>query len=182
MDYPDEALEESQLSFKHFVSLAGLLYSAGKMEAFSRFVLAGRLHSGEGRQARIFLNATQGASPPETGKSKVKRDLDSIVGVSRDLPYNVPMAIFPFPSFRDTLTENNHLKYQSPLCPVRFPSRTPTKVLSALLGSERCIPPQNSQHSIGKSGPAAYHTTMLPPDVQERSQPCYPFRRESRYI
>lgn len=167
MDYPDEVLEASQISFKHFVSIAGLLYSSGNMEAFVRFVLAGRL--GEGKQARIFLNARQEASPPEISKYEVPGDIDSIVGVSRDLPYNVPMAIFPLPSFRDTLTENNHLTYQSSLCPVCFPKKkTPAMVLNKLLGCERCITPQNSKYGIGKSRPAPHYTSLLPQEISER--------------
>lgn len=180
MEYPDEVLKESQISLKNFVTLAGLLYSSGETDAFLRFVLAGRF--GEGKQTRIFLNACQGASPPEIGKYEVKSDIDSIVGVSSDLPYNVAMAIFPLPSFRDTLTENNHLIYQSSLCPVRFLNRTRARMLNTLLGSERRISPQNSKRGIGENGPASYHTPMFPPYVSERSQPCDPFRYPSGHI
>ena len=114
MDYPDEALHESQVTLHQFVRTAEYLFSqdqtADNVVRFVRFVLAGRFES-DGRQTRIFINARQAASLL-INACQHRRDLDSAVGVTRDFPFRVALAIFPLASFRDTLTEDNHVKYE----------------------------------------------------------------------
>lgn len=107
----DEILEPLYLSLPQFVSRAHDL-SLGSEDAFKflRFVLAGRLEV-DGKERRVFVNTRQGIRPPVQDKYMVCRDIDSIIGVSTDLPYKSSLAIFPMPSFRDTLTEEIHIKY-----------------------------------------------------------------------
>jgi hypothetical protein len=108
----DENLEPLYLSLPQFVSRAhGLSLASEDAFKFLRFVLAGRLKDDDGKEHRIFVNTRQGIKPPTKDKYTVSRDIDSIIGVSSDLPYKSSLAIFPMPSFRDTLTEDIHKKY-----------------------------------------------------------------------
>lgn len=112
MQYPDEDLPTSQLSLEEFVKISQHLHSLSSShpDAFIRFNLAGRFLS-NALQSHITVNIRQGNSL--IGKTIYRRsDIDSVIGVSADLPFIVPLAIFPLASFRDTLTEDNHLKYK----------------------------------------------------------------------
>ncbi|KAG1851045.1 hypothetical protein DFJ58DRAFT_661761 [Suillus subalutaceus] len=115
LEPPDEDLPAIQVSLSEFVSAAERMFAPDQLENFLRFVLAGRLQS-HNKLARIFLNARQGALAPPTSEFQVYRDIDSVIGITWDLPFQLPMAIFPLASFRDTLTEDNHLK-----CPLSCP-------------------------------------------------------------
>jgi hypothetical protein len=122
MDHPDEDLPEVQISLKSFVFAAQSLFPPNPeltqdLNTFVRFVLAGRLLQNN-QLSRVFVNAKQGGNSPPIHECQILRDFDSVIGVSRDLPYTVPMAIFPLASFRDTLTADNHLKYNLPGCQV----------------------------------------------------------------
>jgi hypothetical protein len=118
LDYPDEALDSLQLSLTDYVSIARALFpseseSDQDPNAFIRFVLAGRLDI-DARHFRVSINAKQGALPPPFGKYQLFGDVDSVIGVTRDLPFRRPFAIFPLPYFRDTLTKDNHITYKIP--------------------------------------------------------------------
>src|SRR5262245_41174959 len=107
MNHPDEDLPELQISLTQFVAIAGQLFADGQnSDAFVRFVLAGRLQS-----HRIFVNARQETSAPPLGQYQLRRDIDSVIGITNDLPFRATLAIFPVPSFRDTLTKDVHVKY-----------------------------------------------------------------------
>ncbi|KAG1766213.1 hypothetical protein EV702DRAFT_981012 [Suillus placidus] len=115
LEPPDEDLPAIQVSLSEFVSAAEQMFVPDQLENFLRFVLAGRLQYGD-KLARVFINARQGALVPPISEYKLYRDIDSVIGVTHDLPFRLPMAIFPLASFRDTLTEDNHLK-----CPISCP-------------------------------------------------------------
>jgi hypothetical protein len=115
LEPPDEDLPAIQVSLSEFVSAAEQMFRPDQLENFLRFVLAGRLQSND-KLARIFLNARQGALAPPISEFRVYRDIDSVIGITQDLPFRLPMAIFPLASFRDTLTDDNHLK-----CPLSCP-------------------------------------------------------------
>lgn len=107
MSYPDEELVELQLSLKDFVSLAGELVGQPNSFPFAQFVLAGRIHDMD-EQKRILINARIDAVPPAAGP--LRRDIDSAIGITRDLPFNKPLAVYAVASFSDTLTKDNHLR------------------------------------------------------------------------
>ncbi|KAG2738365.1 hypothetical protein P692DRAFT_201731319 [Suillus brevipes Sb2] len=110
MEYPDETLSDIQVSLTEFVSVAQHLLKQDELEHFLRFVLAGRLRRHD-MMARIFINARQGALAPPLSQYQLYRDIDSVIGITRNLPFKLPMSIFPLASFRDTLTKDNHIKY-----------------------------------------------------------------------
>lgn len=157
MDYPDETLHESQVTLKQFVRTAEHLLSQDSTQdnvvRFIRFVLAGRFEL-DGYQTRIFVNARQAASPPSINSYQHRRDLDSAIGVNRDLPFRVALAIFPLASFRDTLTEDNHVKYNPTSLPgpqVGFYTSTDRKCLNCFeLERSGCLASQDTKYGSGK--------------------------------
>jgi len=112
LNHPDEDLPELQLTLREFVLACQNLSALQDSDAFIRFVLAGRICS-NGQQGRVFVNARQGAAAPSKGRYQLRSDVDTAVGLTRDLPYDVPLAIFPLAPFRETLTKDNHMKYTS---------------------------------------------------------------------
>jgi hypothetical protein len=162
MNYPDEDLPELQLSLRQFVAIAGVLHAREQdSDAFVRFVLAGRW-----KGHRIFINSRQDAAAPPKGQYIFRRDFDSAIGVTRDLPFIVPLAVFPVASFRDTLTTDNHIKYNprslsnSNVSIVIKPHETIDHVLS-LAESCWCAPTQNSQYRLRDGRQATSHSDVL---------------------
>lgn len=172
LEYPDEALDSLQLSLTDYVSMAQTLFLSGSElgqdpNAFIQFVLAGRLHFLD-RDLRISINAKQGALPPPSGRYKLFGDLDSVIGVTRDLPFKQTFAIFPLPSFRDTLTKDNHVTYQLPGgFKVSFHERDKCTFGHLPAGRVRCFTPQNPKHASGQSRTAACHTNILSPTLHK---------------
>lgn len=111
MSYPDETLKERFLSLAEFVKISSFLETEIKEEIASvRYALAGRFAE-EAGEIRVFLNSTLGVEAPPLGQYTLRRDIDSMIGITRDLPFRVAFALFPLASFRDTLTKDNHLKF-----------------------------------------------------------------------
>lgn len=113
MNRPDEDLPKKQVTLHEFLHLAdSLLHTRQDVKAFVRFVLAGRYSAVEdGPMSRVFMNAKQGL---HTGLPdpdlQVTRDYDSIIGISKDLPYMAAVQVFPIAPFRETLKKTNHIK------------------------------------------------------------------------
>ena len=98
MDHPDEDLSHLQLSLLQFMSIAQNLFRTDKNDhnyEFIRFVLAGRLGSNGTTLSRIFVNARQGANSPPPHACELRRDFDSLIGITRDLPFTSALAVFP---------------------------------------------------------------------------------------
>lgn len=109
MAYPDEELPDLHLTLEDFVSRAQNALSDPETyveQDFVRLLLSGRV-TDEITSKRISVNPRH--SGAEVGGYEVRRDFDSIIGVSKDLPFAVPMAVFPLHSHRDTLVEDIHL-------------------------------------------------------------------------
>lgn len=114
--YPDDrAAEPDQRTFREFVTEARDLYRASIAPErepnselkFLKFVLAGRRGMHLEDQTDVSLNTAQGLPPFR--RVTVTRDYDSLIGITRGLPYRVPMAIWPVPPFRDVLKQNAHI-------------------------------------------------------------------------
>ena len=73
-----------------------------------RYIYAGKLVA-QGDHRRVFVNARQDADPPQYGEYELRRDLDLVIGITRDLPFLQAMAIFPMASFEDTLKKDKHM-------------------------------------------------------------------------
>jgi hypothetical protein len=109
MQYPDEPLPRIQMDLAQFVMKAQDLSQQEDPDEFARFLLAGRLNTDEGLK-RVWVNARQNARAPPEGAYDLRRDFDSAIGITRDLPFTECMSVFPMASFDDTLKRDNHLK------------------------------------------------------------------------
>lgn len=118
--YPDDReANATQLSFHEFCIKADQLYvhlqentttEADENQAakeFFHFVLAGRTITQNNVNGHITLNACQGL--PRNTQYEVSQDYDSLIGISRDLPYNNHLELTPVPPFKYTLKTDNHL-------------------------------------------------------------------------
>ncbi|KAG1861501.1 hypothetical protein DFJ58DRAFT_657457 [Suillus subalutaceus] len=119
MEYPDELDDPVQLTMEDFVGQSQDMFTRAhdglQSEVdFIRFALAGRVGpeaDEEVDRCQIRLNAQQGIAPiPPRPESTITRDIDSVIGVSRSLPYTTALSIWPVPPFRETLTKDNHVK------------------------------------------------------------------------
>jgi hypothetical protein len=108
MRYPDENLPALQMDLGEFVRKSQELSEGDDSDAFARFVLAGRLATDQGLH-RVFINARQNAHAPPEGTFDVRRDFDSAIGITQDLPFTAALSVYPMPSFEDTLKKDNHL-------------------------------------------------------------------------
>ena len=126
--YPDDReANPDQLTFREFVQEACQLYQAiedGDQDdelTFLKFVLAGHRGLDPMSQCSITINALQGI--PDIQDIRVTHDFDSLIGLTRTLPYLVPLMVWPVPPFRETLKVNNHVmavainSEVSPSCP-----------------------------------------------------------------
>jgi hypothetical protein len=115
--YPNESLPKVQLSLSDFVFLGkSILTETGDVPSFVRFMLGGRWQNNgefdeypETGECRVFVNARQGAFIPRHGQYRLSRDIDTVIGISYDLPFTEAMAVLPISSFADTLRKTNHL-------------------------------------------------------------------------
>ncbi|KAG1823821.1 uncharacterized protein BJ212DRAFT_1262604 [Suillus subaureus] len=119
MEYPDEVDDLVQLRLDQFVGQSQDMFTRVSDDLrseidFIRFVLAGRIGpeaDEEVDRCRISLNAQQGVAPlPPRPETTITRDIDSVIGVSRSLPYTTALSVWPVPPFKETLTRDNHLK------------------------------------------------------------------------
>ncbi len=110
---PYEDLPQITLSINQFTETAQTLASSEDGSKFVPFVLAGRLLDDEDIfedvEKRVFVNPIVDAECPPGRELKFSRDYDSVIGVSSDLPYLSPLAVFPVPPFKDTLKRTNHV-------------------------------------------------------------------------
>ncbi|KAG1865185.1 hypothetical protein C8R48DRAFT_601387 [Suillus tomentosus] len=94
LEPPDEDLPAIQFSLREFVSAAEQMFTPDQQENFLHFVLAGRLQHHD-RLAHIFINARQGAHTPLISEYQLYRDIDSVMSITWDLPFKLPITIFP---------------------------------------------------------------------------------------
>ncbi|KAI5984195.1 hypothetical protein F5J12DRAFT_787609 [Pisolithus orientalis] len=74
---------------------------------FLKFALAGWDGVDLDDQWNVTLNVLQGIQ--DIQDITITCDYDSLIGTTKTLPYRVPLTVWPAPSFRDTLTINNHV-------------------------------------------------------------------------
>ena len=109
--YPDEQLPSVTYSIQEFNARAKAILTGGaRIPEFVNFALAGRVVDGVG-QKRVTIDVFKDCEQLQ-GRDDVTttRDYDSVIGVTRNLPFCGPFSIYPAPNFRDCLTRSNHLK------------------------------------------------------------------------
>ena len=116
MEHPDEWLEPQTLSLQQFVQRSleffqELEHSQTGFDNFLKFTLAGRLQEGES-QRRVLVNPRHGGTILDRSCCTLTGDFDSLIGFTDTLPLKVPLAVYPVPSFKDTLSKTIHLKLE----------------------------------------------------------------------
>ena len=117
LPYPDEPLPVRAFGFVQFNGLCNELLNRQSPDRdndttdFVRFALAGRYILFD-ELRRAYVHPTLTLPPVLDVPLTLTRDFDSLIGISNDLPFSVPISIFPVPRFRDTLTSDNHLTWR----------------------------------------------------------------------
>lgn len=107
--YPDEDLPQLQVSLEEWVNIARRILTEEGPHTFVRFALGGRVTNHAGVLHRVYVNACNDAQDLEAGAYSLSRDVDAAVGLCATLPFSEPLAVFPLPSFTDTLKKDNHI-------------------------------------------------------------------------
>ena len=121
LPFPDEPLPHVQCSIADIIRHAVALLRDGETQLFCQLMLSGRLVLGDDFQHRVYVNARQGTQPTFGRDCTFTRDIDSVIGVTRDLPYRAPLAVFPMAPFKETLKRNNHVTAEitrPDVCPI----------------------------------------------------------------
>ena len=112
LPYPDDrTVNPASLSLFDTVDRCDELLNQDK-DDFVRFILAGRERLGPGLlDTRAWtLNIEEDLEEMVPWLLTKRRDFDSLFGGTSDLPYCVPMTLWPLPPFRDTLTSETHIQ------------------------------------------------------------------------
>ena len=113
--FPHEPLAIKQVSLEQIVAAYRLAMRTfygnndpgNTLDKLINVILCGRWPQ---PRCRLVLNVAQGVQPIRREDCKITRDVDSVIVITDTLPYTDPLAVFPIPSFRDTLTDDVHLK------------------------------------------------------------------------
>lgn len=124
-EFPDEYLYPIITPLDHYVTEAAkLLEDPPYPHAFIQFILAGQYGVIPNPDSpatpsdrpvgppnlgwyRIFVNATQNLTPPVC--PTVVGDFDSVIGITKKLPFKKAITWHIIPLFRETLTKNVHI-------------------------------------------------------------------------
>ncbi len=143
--YPDEPLPMRQMSMREFGSRANRLYKHGisnvetepdyskiaGMMPFLRMVLGGRVRIGDlpnevddddfNVEQRVTVNVLEENRRDVVDDYALRRDFDSVIGVSTKLPFSTCFYVYPVPDFKLSMTRANwnHLTYPMTLPGVR---------------------------------------------------------------
>ncbi len=125
-NFPDQYLAPLTSSLLHFVEAAqDLLVNDPNPRAFAQFMLSGlwphtsddgstqasdRGASPDVTWYRSFVNARQGLASPV--HPTVVGDFDSIIGITKHLPFAKAITWHIIPLFKETLTKNAHIVRQ----------------------------------------------------------------------
>lgn len=109
LPFPDENLPHLQMSVPDMVNNGIDLLGRGDIQNFCQLMLSGRYVSDDAVEHRVYVNARQGTQPPLLNDCTLTRDIDSVIGITDDLPYTAPLAIFPMAPFKETLKKSNHI-------------------------------------------------------------------------
>lgn len=120
--HPDAVLPRKVYSLRQFNNLVYDIHEGVRgldpERSFVNATLAGRYFSGR-EERRIYVDAMRGLQDghlvdfndePGEGDYQMTRDYDSIIGYTDGLPYNVPLAVYVVPPFKQGLRKDLHIK------------------------------------------------------------------------
>ena len=112
MQYPDEFLRPIDLGLPQIVHRAQQFLEEGSVESVDKFIelmLSGRL-TVNGEERRVLLNPRRSAVFPSSNEVSLRGDFDSGGGFSSTtIPIQCPLAVYPVPIFKETLTKSIHI-------------------------------------------------------------------------
>ncbi len=106
--YPDEYLPPRTVGLEEFLYDCRDFDNADDGHDFLRYALAGRLEIEEVTH-RLFINPTLNLDAPDA--PTISGDFDSLIGLTKQLPFTQAISIHAVPPFRETLTRDVHLTY-----------------------------------------------------------------------
>ena len=77
---------------------------------FVRLALAGK-YDNDGLQSKIYVNPLHHVDSPSLDAVTITRDYDSMIGITRSLPFSTFVTIYPVVPFKETLKRDNHIRY-----------------------------------------------------------------------
>ena len=118
--HPDFRLPREEMSLRRFNRIAREILTGQGDEVYEYVlaVLAGRYYTPNNELKRIVIDPLRGLTHPTAcayddvpteDEFKISRDYDSILGFSDTLPYKVPLAIYPVPPYKETLSKAVHI-------------------------------------------------------------------------
>ena len=112
MSYPDEYLPVLCLGLDDFNRRAFSFLEQENFPQFIGLVLGGRTMD-NGKLHRVVINPIlSSASLMKSVKLTRYGDVDSVIGVTTQLPFTCPISIYPVPLFNRTLQKNVHVQYE----------------------------------------------------------------------
>ena len=123
-----------------------------EQETFVNNLLCGRWDE---QHRRMALDPCLGVAAPGIDEVTITRDVDSLFGITKNLPYNAPLSVFPVPSFSETLKTNVHLNGPV-LTPTVWITFTPADEslcrLSRVVRTHLCTPSPTCRLVLSRSG------------------------------
>jgi hypothetical protein len=111
-EFEDTTLKEYVAKLQAFWDESGdenTANGASALEQFVRLGITGRMRR-TNKVARIIMTDCY-VTPEQVSEFTIRRDYDSLIGWSHDLPLQCPVDIYMIPRFRDTLKKDIHIKY-----------------------------------------------------------------------
>lgn len=117
---PDQQLPIISRSLQEFNCEAkAILYGPGdafsRRSAFVRYCLAG-IATQDDEDVRIKIDPMRDCVTSADHPFTVTRDFDSLIGITRNLPFTQPVAFYPVPPFCETMVDSNHMTV--PITPI----------------------------------------------------------------
>lgn len=168
--FPDETYPVSELSLQEFNTLASEMCE--NTAAFVEFVLAGRYKVYD-QYRRVVLRPDREWYTPAAMPITLTRDYDSLLGLTRTLPFRKEIHVYAVPSFNDTLTKDNHMRKE-----VKVMIRVRNNILllfscldtfSGRMEEEEHRALQNSKHHTGTAWSSQQNIDILSSSLQRYS-------------
>lgn len=125
---PDEWLPSVQFSLSTLIENGENVLSNqdddNRVFNFVRYMTGGRFDDISGLH-RVYVNPRQGLDSPlpqsldNPAGYIIRRDYDSVIGITRTLPFRRGIAVYPLPPFKEVMKTDMHITHEIKLPDVR---------------------------------------------------------------
>lgn len=105
MHEPPAIVEQEACSLEGFTNMCVQLLREDQC-AFVKFALTGQYQTPEGIMQACVDPLQHRPDPDDVWRVEQHRDYDSLIGISKNLPFRVDLEVFPIPQPRETLKED----------------------------------------------------------------------------